>query len=622
MASYDKWSRYLVFVRSSLESSLMNNKQLQEISKDPLLAPGKRKGAKKTRSVKDLFNDVGPEASFKDKRGRPWFKNPRAYVKQQLIAKAERYDKKQHSESSDSETSGRIASETEPNTSSDSDDDDEEKINFFEDIEDLQGADWYELTKDSTPAIQSTHRLALLHFDWDNAKPETIYMILESFLPARGHIEKVTIYPSEYGIKRMAEEAIHGPPELRPSESDIEYNEDITTLPIDIDEKSGWCNASSKLRRRIREYQLTRLKYFYAIIEFDSIETAEIIYSTCDGLEYESSGSRLDLRFVDNDQRFEVPAEYAHLVSECREINKAKYTPIRFETNALHSTRIGITWDKTPIERTNWLRDQFRTDVDPKTTLTKNKDELSKYLVLSSSGASTLASSDVESEPPASTVPRIHRHRPKKLPPAELRLALLGLTTSNDIIHSNENQSLINNKENIIEDDDDDEEEEEVFDLVRNSHDDSQTEDYDLQPIEKKTSKEICNLSRKKIHRKVLLEAQDSHDDDDDDDDDNPPVSDEDTINNNDMNREKNNEIGQHQNKRKKRLKQRAKMLEKKRKVQARLERESKLWLADDNSNELCIDDRFDEFLRNPAFEISQTHPDYKEASDFLHYMK
>ena len=55
------------------------------------------------------------------------------------------------------------------------------------------GADWYELTKDSVPATQTSHRLALLHFDWDNAKPETIYMVLESFLPARGHIEKVTV---------------------------------------------------------------------------------------------------------------------------------------------------------------------------------------------------------------------------------------------------------------------------------------------------------------------------------------------------------------------------------------------------------------------------------------------
>ncbi|TNN08598.1 ESF1 isoform 1 [Schistosoma japonicum] len=591
----------------------MNNKNLEEISQDPLLAPGKRKGARKTRTVKDLFGDVGPEAAFKDKRGRPWFKNPRAYVKQKLASKIQSDDVVKQSECTSSEDSDKEASEAESSSSLNDDD----EVDVFEDIEDLQGADWYELTKDSVPATQTSHRLALLHFDWDNAKPETIYMVLESFLPARGHIEKVTIYPSEFGIQRMKEEAIHGPVELRPSESDTECNEntnniteDNSTMAIDVDEKSGWRKASSKLRRRIREYQLARLKYFYAIIEFDSVETAEAIYSACDGLEYESSGSRLDLRFVDNDQRFEVAPEYAHLVSECREINKAKYTPLRFETTALHSTRIGITWDKTPADRTNWLRDQFRPDVDPQTTLTENRDELSKYLALSSSGASTTASSDPESEPPAPTVPRIHRHRPKRPPPAEVRLALLGLTSSkDDTVDLDENHN-------------EDEEIEEVFDLAPNSSNgpsEISEEEYDLGPIEKKHSQRLSSLSsrKRKVRRKILPEARDSDEEEEETDENNNSLEPEDNINEKVI-----KSSSQGESKRKKKIKQRAKILEKKRKIQTRLERESKLWFGDNNSNELCEDDRFDEFLRNSAFEISQTHPDYKEAHDFLRYMK
>ncbi|CAH8578164.1 unnamed protein product [Schistosoma mattheei] len=595
----------------------MNNKNLEEISHDPLLAPGKRKGAKKTRTVKDLFDDVGPESAFKDKRGRPWFKNPRAYVKQKLASKTQKDGAEKQSDSSSNESSELEASETESSTSTS----DEEKINVFEDIEDLQGADWYELTKDSVPATQTSHRLALLHFDWDNAKPETIYMVLESFLPARGHIEKVTIYPSEFGIKRMADEAIHGPLELRPSESDTECNEnnnltvENSTMALDVDEKSGWRNASSKLRRRIREYQLARLKYFYAIIEFDSVETAEAIYTACDGLEYESSGSRLDLRFVDNDQQFEVPSEYAHLVSECREINKTKYAPIRFETSALHSTRIGITWDKTPADRTNWLRDQFRPDIDPKTTLTENRDELSKYLALSSSGASTAASSDPESEPPAPTVPRIHRHRPKKLPPAEVRLALLGLSSTDKVDMDGESFNQ------------DEEEEEEILDLASHTPNDaSETEEYDLRPVEKKKDSQVVTpISRGKVRRKVLPEARDSDDNDDEkiemEGNSNPLESEDNYSDNNDKKAVKSPQ--KNDNKRKKKIKQRTKILEKKRKVQARLERESKLWFGENNNpDELCDDDRFDEFLRNPAFDISQTHPDYKEASDFLRYIK
>jgi len=66
---------------------------------------------------------------------------------------------------------------------------------------------------------------------------------------------------------------------------------------------------------RLRAYQLQRLRYYYAIIDCDTLgmgwppvqrscvlntyfapDTAKAIYDACDGLEYEKSSNVIDLR--------------------------------------------------------------------------------------------------------------------------------------------------------------------------------------------------------------------------------------------------------------------------------------------------------------------------------------
>lgn len=51
----------------------------------------------------------------------------------------------------------------------------------------------------------------MVDLDWSHIRAVDILAVLRSFLPKGGRIERVTVYPSDYGLQRMAREASMGP---------------------------------------------------------------------------------------------------------------------------------------------------------------------------------------------------------------------------------------------------------------------------------------------------------------------------------------------------------------------------------------------------------------------------
>uniref|UniRef100_T1I2H2 NUC153 domain-containing protein n=1 Tax=Rhodnius prolixus TaxID=13249 RepID=T1I2H2_RHOPR len=196
---------------------------------------------------------------------------------------------------------------------------------------------WGELDKDAETTDEATKRLAICHLDWDRIYAKDLMVLLNSFLPADGIIESVTVYPSQFGLERMKEEELKGPKELVEIKEPIGFEEDdcddviINNFPL------------AYHLEKLREYQLNRLKYYYAVIVCNNIDTANKLYTECNGMEYESCAAKIDMRFIPDDMNFDQePREVCTSLPDV-----TKYKPRLFENSALRQGKVALTWDET-----------------------------------------------------------------------------------------------------------------------------------------------------------------------------------------------------------------------------------------------------------------------------------
>lgn len=263
----------------------MEDKRFAHILSDPKF----RKIPKTERKVKidDRFKVMFTGKQFKvnysvDKRGRP--------VKQTSTEDLKRYYHVSSGESdsdSEKEDNKLIVKKSDPKVSHDikkklkdlnvdyargegnllsesSSDDSGEDEQSEDENSDLDHK-WGELDADAEKTDEVTSRLAACNMDWDRIRATDLMVLFNSFAPAGGMIKSVEIYPSEYGLQRMKEEEVKGPIEL------VEKKEN--------DEDDETEEGAKYHMEKLRKYQLNRLKYYYAVITFDSANTANKIYS-------------------------------------------------------------------------------------------------------------------------------------------------------------------------------------------------------------------------------------------------------------------------------------------------------------------------------------------------------
>ncbi|KAI6656486.1 ESF1-like [Oopsacas minuta] len=101
--------------------------------------------------------------------------------------------------------------------------------------------------------------------------------------------------------------------------------------------------------------------YYYCITETDSNATSDYLYEECNGIEYELSGTRLDLRVVPDDMEFTDTEATSVATPDSLPVD---YQPSSFYNSALQHTKVHLTWDETDPDRQKILNQNFsKTDI-------------------------------------------------------------------------------------------------------------------------------------------------------------------------------------------------------------------------------------------------------------------
>ncbi|ETV98967.1 hypothetical protein, variant [Aphanomyces invadans] len=276
---------------------------------------------------------------------------------------------------------GELSGQSSSSSSEDSsDDDDDANVDEEEDEE-----------EEDIPLGEETKRFAIMNCDWSRMRAVDLLALFQSFLPAAGIVHSVVVYPSDFGLARMAEEEKYGPRGLWADEKktteDGGSGSDTDDASEDDDDPLGvraTADADDGFdKEKLRQHELEKLKYYYAVATFNSVAAASAVFDACDGLEYETSSNTLDLRFVPDDVEFtNSPKETATSVPDT-------YTPAIFATLALQNTELECTWDEEDGERMDKL-------TRPANWKDLNDDDFSAYVAMSDDDNDGASDDDVE----------------------------------------------------------------------------------------------------------------------------------------------------------------------------------------------------------------------------------
>ena len=99
-----------------------------------------------------------------------------------------------------------------------------------------------------------------------------------------GSVYSVTIYPSEFGKSRLANEEKYGPEGHIVMEDEQFVDDENEEENKKLEDDRRRCAARSRIG--LRKYEKERLRYYFAVVDCDNPYTANSIYELTDGTEF------------------------------------------------------------------------------------------------------------------------------------------------------------------------------------------------------------------------------------------------------------------------------------------------------------------------------------------------
>lgn len=266
------------------------------------------------------------------------------------------------------------SNESDSSQSSDEDDDEEGEDPVYGNagvLDPSSKVEEIEISYDSSPY------LVVQNMDWEHIRAVDMFSLISSFT-SPGAVKRVQVFQSDFGMERLEKDRLHGPndiwkkrknevtkPEPENEESGDDYesevNSDDGASTSSADESDFEGRGKEKTHagnvldesdfdpEKLRAYEASKLKYYFAIVEFATPGHADIAYREVDGMEFERSSAAIDLRTLPTEALEEVTKDRP-MRDEATTL-PSNYEPPEFVVSALQQTNIECTWDQGDVER-------------------------------------------------------------------------------------------------------------------------------------------------------------------------------------------------------------------------------------------------------------------------------